>query len=476
MGEVYVSDWPSGRWSFFVPFWGMTFDRYRTGGMNMKKAFGLLGAMAICWILCVSGARAQDWPQWRGAHRDGKVTGFAAPQAWPKELAQKWKVSVGQGDATPALVGDQLCVFTRQGGDEVIQCLNAADGKELWRDQYPVPAFSGPDAGQHLGPRSSPVVADGKIVTLGTTGILSCWDAATHKLLWREDKIKEVPRFHIAMSPLVVDGMVIAHLGGQSGGMGGMGGGRMGGGRKGGNMAPPPMSDGAAKKPSGAILAFDLATGEPKWKWAGAGPDYDSPVVMNADGVKQIVTLTEKSVVGLGAADGKLLWQIPFQPVGRSYNAATPIVDGSTVIYTGANRGTHAVKIEKKGEGFTATPIWDNTELAPQFSSPVLNADGLLFGLSDKSYLFCINAKDGKTAWVDNIKRGGAYGAILDAGSVMLALPSNSELIVFKPSAAKYEELAKIKVAATPTYAHPVLAGKRIFVKDQDSLILYAID
>jgi len=102
--------------------------------------------------------------------------------------------------------------------------------------------------------------------------------------------------------------------------------------------------------------------------------------------------------------------------------------------------------------------------------------DGLLFGLSNSGNLFCINAQTGKTAWTDEAKHGRGFAAIVDVGSVLVALPSTSELIVFKPSGAEYTELARIKVAETPTYAHPVLAGNRVFVRDQDSLILWTLD
>ncbi|GAI36480.1 unnamed protein product, partial [marine sediment metagenome] len=245
---------------------------------------------------------------------------------------------------------------------------------------------------------------------------------------------KVVPKFFTAMSPIIVDGMVIAHLGG---------------------------------KGNGAIIAYDLTTGDEKWRWADEGPEYASPALLTVKGTKQIVTLTEKSIVGVGVADGKLLWQLPFVPVRRAYNAATPIVDGQTVIYTGAGRGTKAVKIEKQGDGFTAKELWSNPELAPQFNTPVLK-DGLLFGLSDRSNLFCINAKTGQTAWTDSTPRGrGGFAAIVDAGSVILALPSNSELIAFKPSGKEYAELARIKVSDTPTYAQPVIAGNRVFIKDK---------
>jgi len=249
-----------------------------------------------------------------------------------------------------------------------------------------------------------------------------------------------VPQFFTSMSPIVVDGMAIVQLGGQG---------------------------------KGTTVAFDLATGEPKWKWAGDGPGYASPVLMTVEGTKQIVTLTEKSVVGLGAADGKVLWQIPFPVQRMAYNAATPIVDGQTVIFTGSGRGTRAVKIEKKGDGFGVTDLWSNPQLAPQFNSPVLK-DGLLFGLSDKRNLYCINAQTGKTAWTD-AGRLSNFGAIVDAGPVLLALPENSGLIAFKPSDKQYEELARIKVSGTAIYAHPVVAGNRVFVKDQDAVTLWAI-
>jgi hypothetical protein len=370
------------------------------------------------------------------------VSGFVVPAKWPTALTQKWKATVGLGDATPALVGDKLFVFARQGTEEITLCLNAADGKELWQNKYEAQAVTGA-AARHPGPRSSPSVVDGKVVTLGVGGVVSCLDAATGKLLWRKDEFpKVVPRFFTSCSPIIVDGMAIAHVGGQG---------------------------------NGAIIAFDLATGDPKWKWAAEGPGYASPALLTVDGVKQIVTLTEKNVVGVGVADGKQLWQLHFAPQGMAYNAATPIIDGQTVIYTGQGRGTKAVKIEKQGDSFAPKELWSNADLGVQFNTPVLK-DGLLFGLSDKGTFFCINAKTGETAWTDTTKRGGNFGALLDAGSVILALPSTSELIAFKPADKEYVEVAKLKVADTPTYAHPVIAGNRVFVKDNETVTLWTME
>jgi outer membrane protein assembly factor BamB len=287
-------------------------------------------------------------------------------------------------------------------------------------------------------------VAEGKVVTLGVGGVLSCLDAATGKVVWRKDPFpKVVPQFFTSTSPIIVDGMAIGHLGGQG---------------------------------NGAIIAYDLNTGDEKWRWAGEGPAYASPALLTVAGTKQLVTLAEKSIVAVGVADGKLLWQLPFVPERRAYNAATPIIDGQTVIYTGAGRGAKAVKIEKQGDGFAAKELWSNPELGPQFNTPVLS-DGLLFGLTNSGNLYCINAKTGQTAWTDETQRDrGGFTAIVGAGSCLMALPSSAELIVFKPSGEGYSELAVIKVSETPIYAHPVIAGNRIFIKDQDTVTMFVIE
>jgi len=399
----------------------------------------IVGCVILMTASCVLG---QDWPQWRGLSRDGKVARFTAPQEWPGTLKQAWKITVGLGNSTPALVGDKLYVFTRQGDEEVTLCLNAGDGKELWRNKYTAQAVTGPAARGHPGPRSSPAVAEGKVVTLGVGGVLSCLDAADGTEVWRKDVFpKVVPVFFTSYSPIIVDGMCIAHLGG---------------------------------KGNGAIMAFDLDTGNQKWKWAEEGPDYGSPALMTIEGVKQIVTLTEKSVVSIAVADGALLWQVPFPIKGRGYNAATPIIEGQTVIFTGQSRGTTAVKIEKQGDSFSAKELWSNTELGTQYNTPVLK-DGFLFALSDRGNLFCLNAQTGETAWTDSVRHGN-FGSILDVGSVLMVLPNKSELIVYKPDGQEYSEVTRYKVAETPTYAHPIIAGNRLFVKDQDSMAMLIIE
>lgn len=399
----------------------------------------LTGVMAVC---CSISLDAQDWPQWRGENRDGVVNGFIAPENWPPKITLQWKDSIGTGDATPVLVDDRLFVFSRQGDKEVILCLDAHSGEEQWRNEYEAPPVTGPGA-RHPGPRSTPAVSDGKIVALGASGILSCLDASSGKLLWRKDPFPgKVPMFFTSMSPLIEEGICIAYLGSAD---------------------------------DGALIAYDINNGNEKWRWNEEGPDYGSPILMKVEGMIQVVTLTAKSIIGVNLADGKLQWKLPFLPERRAYNAATPIIVENKVIFTGAGRGTKAISIGKQGGEFVAGELWSNPDLAVQFNTPVLK-EGLLYGYSNTGRLFCMDAQTGETAWRDTIphERSG-FASIVDAGPVLMALPGNSELIVIEPERSSYTELAKIKVADLPTYAHPVLAGNRLYVRDEKTLALWEL-
>ncbi len=466
--------------------------------------------LVLMTSLGTSGVFAQDWPQWRGANRDARAADFKAPKTWPKELTQKWKVTVGDGVATPALVGDRLYVFARQDGHEVLRCLNAADGKELWQDKYESLGASGPAQG-FSGPRSSPAVADGKVVTLGVRGLLSCLDAASGKKLWRKDEFHAYPNFHPSSSPLIVNSLAIAQLGGRD---------------------------------NGALVAYDLAGGDEKWKWSGPSPSYASPALLMVGGAKLIIAQTESKLVAINAADGKLVWEADAAPPGggpggpgggrgggRDYKAATPVVHGQTLITAG--RSVKAVRFDKEGDTFVAKELWSHTDRSVQFSTPTLK-NGMLYGLTGNNELFCINAADGKLAWSAPFPGGapagagpraaadrsvirptvfgqaapadpgrpggpggaggpggpgggrrgggmgggggGGYGTIVDAGSVLMALTPGAQLVVFEAGAREFKQLASYKVAAGQTHAYPVASGNRIFIKDRDSVTLWTVE
>jgi outer membrane protein assembly factor BamB len=404
----------------------------------MKK-MKILFQIMIVILLAISSTNiySQDWPQWRGLNHDGKAT-VKAPATWPKELTQVWKATVGLGDATPVLVGNRVYVFARKDADEIVQCIDVATGKEVWQYKYPAVVVTGPPA-SHPGPRSTPAVANGKIVVFGVGGILSCLDAATGKLVWsKENPTSAVPTFFTGTSPIIVDGIVIVHVGTTG---------------------------------NGAITAFDLLTGNEKWKMEGEGPSYASPSVMTVGGVKILVSATEKSLMGLNLATGKLLWQLSTPLMQRFYNSSSPLVNGQTIIYTGQGSGIKAIMVEKQGDNFVPKELWTNAEVGTKWNSPVLN-NGFVYGISDLKRIFCIDAATGKTAWIDNATTSD-FGGIVNGGSAIFALPSTGTLIVLSPNGKAYSEIVRYKVTESITYSEPVVSGNVVYIKDTDSLIQY---
>ena len=407
----------------------------------MKKLNFIISVIATLIIFSSTDSFSQDWPQWRGINRDSKVTGFKAPPNWPSELKQEWKVTVGFGDATPVLVGKNIYLNTRQGDQEVILCLDAATGKELWKNQYPSNAVTGP-AISHPGPRSTPAVANGKVVTFGASAILSCLDARTGKVVWkRENPTNAVPQFFTGMSPLIVDNLCIAHVG---------------------------------TNDNGEVLALDLNTGNEKWKWAGDGPAYASPSVMTIDGKKNLIIQTEKNLMALNLSDGKLLWQLATPVQQRFYNCVSPYIDGQTIYLTGHGTGMKAIKIEKAGNEYVTKELWSNATVGAKWNTPVLK-DGFLYGFTDQKRIYCLNASTGQTAWIDNAVNSD-FAAIVDCGTVIIGLPSTANLIIFKPESAAYSEVVKYKVSETAIYSYPIVAGNKIYIKDAETLMLYRIN
>jgi outer membrane protein assembly factor BamB len=392
-------------------------------------------------FLSASGLWAQDWPQWRGPHRDNRVTGFSAPATWPKALTEKWKVSVGIGESSPVMVGERLYVFGRQDGNEVTRCLDAASGKEIWVDKYPAAEITGPARG-YPGPRSTPAVGEGKVCTLGVHGVVSCLDAATGKLVWRKETGSK-PQFYTSTSPLIVDGKCIVFV--------------------------------------GALTAFDLKDGEARWKWTGATAPYGSPVLATIEGTRQVVTPASGVLAGISLADGKGLWQVEIG-AGFDYqsNYSTPLIDGAMVYYSAAAKAKtaasmFALKIEKKEDRWNAALVWKNSKAAHGYHAPLLK-DGRIYGVSLAGRnFFCLDAKTGNELWVDKATQRGQCGSILDVGPVLLSLTSDQRIVVFKASDKEYEEVANYSVPES--WCVPIVAGSRIFVKDKaGSLTLWTLN
>ena len=399
----------------------------------MHRIVPFVSALFVVVRVCA----AADFPQWRGAARDGVVE---ARSQWPEKLVSAWKSNIGEGHASPITAGGRIYSFARQNGREVVRAHQATDGKVLWEQSYPAPYTMNGAARDHgEGPKSTPVLAGGRLYTLGISGILSSWDAATGKLAWRKEFAQSFkstsPLFGTAMSPVVDSGWLIAHVGGND---------------------------------SGALAAFDAATGEVKWQWNGDGPGYASPLIATYDGVKQIVTQSQDHVIGVDFATGKLLWKIPYK-TEYVQNIVTPLAYADLLIYSGINKGVTAIRVTSAGP----RTVWQNDDVSMYMSSPVRKGD-TLFGFShkNKGQYFALDLKSGKTLW-KGTPRGGDNSALLLAGDSVLALNNDGELAVFAATPKGFEPQRKYTVASSPTWAHPVPLDSGFLIKDKDSLALW---
>jgi outer membrane protein assembly factor BamB len=413
---------------------------------RLKLVFKLLLPISLL-SLTLSALAAQDWPQWRGPNRDGVVPPSAEPQVWPDELKQKWQVHVGIGYSSPVSVDNRVYAFARQGEKEVVLCLEFANGKEVWRDAYEAPYTMHPAAAAHeKGPKSTPALFSGRLVTLGISGIMSCHNAQNGRLLWRREFSSDFkatsPYFGTATSPLIEGRLVIAHVGGHD---------------------------------SGALMAFDIETGKTVWSWSGDGPAYTSPIAVNIGGTRQIVSQSQENIIGVSASDGRLLWKIPFA-TPHVQNIITPIFFGNLLIFSGLDQGVMAIKVAKGDKGWKPEKVWQNSEASFYMSTPVLNGN-LLFGMShkNKGQFVALDAANGETAW-ETQGREGDNAAILTVGDKLLLLGSDGELIVARANRSGFEPFRRYNVAKSATWAHPLLSGNSILIKDFENLTLWSLE
>jgi outer membrane protein assembly factor BamB len=402
--------------------------------MHRRFAISLAGLASVAWAV----AWAEDWPQWRGPHRDGVAAGFPEPKAWPEKLTLKWKVTVGEGHSSPVVADGRIYVHARQGDREVVSALRPDDGQVIWQQGYAAPYTMNPAATTHgKGVKSTPAVDDGRIFTFGINCTLSCFDAKTGKPAWRKEFGS--PDFGVATSPLAERGLVIAYVGGNT---------------------------------QGALTAFDAATGAEKWSWKGEGPAYASPIIVEIGGTRQVVTQSRENIVAVSAASGELLWQIPFKTV-YDQNIVTPVVYRDTLIFSGTESPVMGVKAFRRGAAWTTETVWQNKNFSMYMSSPVVTGD-LLFGFTERKrgQFFCLRPGDGTALWTSE-GRQGDNAAIVAAGSDWLILTPDANLIVARQNDKAFETLRKYSVADSATWAHPVVMGHGILIKDTTSLALW---
>lgn len=396
-------------------------------------------------------ALAQDWAQWRGPQRDGIATTFKNPKEWPDTLTLKWKVPVGEGHSSPVLVGNRVYLLARQDEQEVVASYDLKSGKQLWRHSY-VADYMVHEAATVYGkaPRATPLVHNGRVYTLGVSGRITCLEARTGKLLWKKETSANGPQgyplFGFAPSPLFVDGLVIIATGGE--------------------------------RQSG-LSAFNAETGEEKWKWIGEyhtphdGVGYSSPVLMKNAGETHLVVMIDTGLFGLAPQSGQVLWK---SPLAHPYECVpTPVIHGNQIIVSEQKAGLIAVRLNKRGNEWEATQVWQNPEFFNYMSSPVAQGS-LLFGMSrrNKGQYFCVDLLTGQSLWRTE-GRQGESAAVLLSGNGLFIQNTDGELIVARTSRAKFDVVRRYKIADSATWAHPVLFDRHLLVKDANSLLLWGL-
>jgi outer membrane protein assembly factor BamB len=391
---------------------------------------------------------AQDWTQWRGPARDGAVPAAVVPKAWPASTSKTWQVEVGEGYASPVVANGRVFIHSRTDPHETVMAIDLASGKVVWRQTYAA-AFQKNQYAKDMakGPNSTPLVAGSRVYTLGVTGVLSAWNAADGTLAWRQDYSPSIDTSKLfcgtAMSPMIEGGSLIVQVGSDVHG--------------------------------GRVLALDPATGKERWTWKGLGPGYASPLAVTIGGVRQLITFTNGSIIGLNAGTGAGLWSVPF-PDEWHENIVSPIWTGTHVVVSGLRQGTQAYAIAQAPQNngtWTATQAWKNAEVTMYTSSPVY-ADGRIYGMSNKrrGQFVALDAETGAVKWA-TVGRDGNHASILLAPNHVLFLNDGGVLLVARRGDTFVEE-KRIEIGSSATWAVPVLLADGLLVREANHLVRLA--
>jgi outer membrane protein assembly factor BamB len=375
-----------------------------------------------------------------GPNRDGHSTETKLNWNWPKEGPPvAWTKDIGHGWAGPVVVGDTLLLFHRVEDEEILAALEPATGKEKWTAKYRTRYRD--DFMFDDGPRATPLVADGKVSTLGANGDLHAWELATGKKLWgknvRDDYKADKGFFGVACSPIVVGGKLLVNAGGKGAG----------------------------------VVAFEPATGKEVWKATDDPASYSSPTAAEIDGKTAAVFLTRFGLRVLDPANGKVMYELAWRPrLDASVQAATPLVWKDEIFLT-VSYSTGAVVARLKGGELTE--VWANDKsLSSQYNTPVRVGD-YLYGLHGRSdvgtaQLRCVEWKTGNVKWSE-ANFGVASLVAVDGG--LLALSESGDLVRFDASPDGYKERGRSTILTKPTRAAPALADGRFFARDGTKLV-----
>jgi len=340
---------------------------------------------------------------------------------------------------------ERVFQLSRHGEREVVRALELSTGATLWEQSYDARYTMNPAATSHgKGPKSTPLVSEGRLFTLGIAGTLSAFDAATGRVLWKSDFADRFPAtsplYGSAASPMIAGGKLLVHLGGPG---------------------------------KGALMALEPDTGETVWTFGGDGPGYSSPIVTTLEDVEQVVTQSDAHIVSVDLGSGKLLWRIPFT-TPYDQNIVTPVTHGKRMIFSGLDSDTFAVEPKVVGDGYQPREVW-RTPTTFYMSSPVLAGDRLLgFSNQKKGQVVALDPSTGKSLWESEGRMGDNASVVL-WGDWLLVLTTEGELLVMAADASGFSPARRYPVAETPAWAHPVPTPAGVLVKDESRLALWKL-
>ncbi len=381
------------------------------------------------------GEMPAEWPGFRGADRDARIRGLRIETDWstspPREL---WRRSIGPGWSSFAVRGDLLYTQEQRGEDEVVACYRASTGEPVWKHSDPARFW---ESNGGPGPRGTPTFHDGTLYTLGGTGILNALSADDGAVVWSRDAGAdtgaEVPMWGFSGSPLVVDDLVIVAA-------------------------------------SGRLIAYDRATGEPRWTGPSRSGGYSSPQRMTIGGVPQILHVNGAGLISVDFADGSVLWEHPWpgDPIVQPAQTA----EGDLLISVGPTGGTLRLHASAGTEGWSVEERWVSKGLR-SYSSDFVVHEGHAYGF-DGSTLVCIDLADGSRKWA-----GARYGLgqllLLVDQDVLLVVSEAGELALVRAVPDGYTELGRIPAVAGKTWGHPVLVEDLLVVRNAEEIAAFRL-
>jgi outer membrane protein assembly factor BamB len=408
-----------------------------------NRAVPLVAAAFIVSVITLNAQSSSvDWPQWRGPDRNGisKETGLLSQ--WPRSGPPvAWSAAMlGAGYGSISVQGDRVYVQGMRNRQSVVSTLNRADGKLVWV------RILGPagDNDRGPGPRSTPTIDGDRVYALSETGDLVCLRVADGSVIWQRNILKEFrgdnPYWLLSESPLIDGNNVIVTPGGRGAG----------------------------------VVALDKMSGKTVWvsKELSDGAGYSSPIVADVGGVRTIMTFTADAGVGVRASDGKLMWRNTTAANGTA-NIATPVYSDGKVFFTSSyGAGAALLGLRAAGNEVRAQEIYSTRDMKNHHGGVVL-VNGYIYGYND-SILTCLEFASGKMVWRD---RSVGKGAVTYADGHLYILGEDNIVGLVEATPAGYREKGRFTIAdqGLPSWAHPVVSGGRLYIRNQGTLTSYDV-